>query len=607
MATDKEETQLLSVEDLKVCFETKHGQVTAVENISFQVKKRETIGIVGESGSGKSVTALAMMRLIPPPGRIEQGKILFNSPSLGRVDITRLSREEMRMLRGGEIAMIFQDPMTSLNPVFSCGNQVMEALLLHNPELSYSQARKRTLEMFDKVKLPHPENIFRAYPHEISGGQKQRVMIAMALSCNPSLLIADEPTTALDVTVQHRILELFQELRDQIDTSILFVSHDLGVIGEVADRLLVMYNGKIVEQGATWDIFSSPQHPYTKGLLACRPRLDIKLKVLPVISDFMDTDANGNVTDRQENKFKSVGQALLLNFQSKDEIIARQEALLAQEPLIKVRNLQVHFPLEKNWLGKVTRVQKAVDGVSFEIYPGETLGLVGASGCGKTTLGRAILNLVEHVSGEVYYKHRNILKMPKHELQGLRREIQIIFQDPYSSLNPRMTIGEAIMEPMRFHNLHENDKKRKEVAIDLLETVNLSSVHFNRFPHEFSGGQRQRISIARTLALQPRFIICDESVSALDVSVQAQVLNLLNQLKDKFKLTYIFISHDLSVVKFISDRILVMKEGKLVECGFAEDIYEHPQNDYTRKLIQSIPKGTLEDVRRAMLRRKMRK
>ncbi len=607
MATGKEEIPLLSVEDLKVCFETKHGQVTAVENISFQVKKRETIGIVGESGSGKSVTALATMRLIPPPGRIEQGKILFDSPSLGRVDITRLSREEMRMLRGGEIAMIFQDPMTSLNPVFTCGNQVMEALLLHNPELSFSQARKRTLEMFDKVKLPHPENIFRAYPHEISGGQKQRVMIAMALSCNPSLLIADEPTTALDVTVQHRILELFQELRDQIDTSILFVSHDLGVIGEVADHLLVMYNGKIVEQGATWDIFSSPQHPYTKGLLACRPRLDIKLKVLPVISDFMDTDANGNVTDRQENKFKSVGQALLLNFQSKDEIIARQESLLAQEPLIKVRNLQVHFPLKKNWLGKVTCVQKAVDGVSFEIYPGETLGLVGASGCGKTTLGRAILNLVEHVSGEVYYKHRNILKMPKRELRELRREIQIIFQDPYSSLNPRMTIGEAIMEPMRFHNLHESDKKRKEVAIDLLETVNLSSVHFNRFPHEFSGGQRQRVSIARTLALQPRFIICDESVSALDVSVQAQVLNLLNQLKDKFKLTYIFISHDLSVVKFISDRILVMKEGKLVECGFAEDIYEHPKNDYTRKLIQSIPKGTLEDVRRAMLRRKMRK
>lgn len=607
MATDKEELPLLSVEDLKVCFETKHGKVTAVENISFQVKKRETIGIVGESGSGKSVTALAMMRLIPPPGRIEQGKILFNSPTLGRVDITKLPREEMRALRGGEIAMIFQEPMTSLNPVFSCGAQVMEALRLHNPELSYADAYKRTIEMFDKVRLPRPANIFRAYPHEISGGQKQRVMIAMALSCNPSLLIADEPTTALDVTVQHHILELFQELRNQIDTSILFISHDLGVIGEVADRLLVVYNGKVVEQGSTWDIFSSPQHPYTKGLLACRPRLDIKLKVLPVISDFMDTDANGNITDRQENKFKSVGQALLLNFQSKDEIIARQEALLAQEPLIKVCNLHVHFPLEKNWLGKTTRVQKAVDGVSFEIYPGETLGLVGASGCGKTTLGRAILNLVDHVSGEVYYKHRNILKMPKRDLRELRREIQIIFQDPYSSLNPRMTIGEAIMEPMRFHKLHENDKKRKEAAINLLETVNLSSVHFNRFPHEFSGGQRQRISIARTLALQPKFIICDESVSALDVSVQAQVLNLLNQLKEKFKLTYIFISHDLSVVKFISDRILVMKEGKIVECGFAEEIYEHPKNEYTRKLIQSIPKGTLEDVRRAMLRRKMRK
>ncbi|MCS7019615.1 MAG: ABC transporter ATP-binding protein [Cytophagales bacterium] len=607
MAPEKEEIPLLSVEELKVCFDTKHGKVTAVENISFQVKKRETIGIVGESGSGKSVTALATMRLIPPPGRIEQGKILFQSPSMGRVDITRLSKEEMRMLRGGEIAIIFQEPMTSLNPVFTCGNQVMEAIQLHQPELSYAAARQRTLEMFERVKLPRPERVFKAYPHEISGGQKQRVMIAMALSCNPALLIADEPTTALDVTVQHRILELFQELREQIDTSIIFISHDLAVIGEVADRLLVMYNGKIVEQGATWDVFSSPQHPYTKGLLACRPRLDIKLKVLPVISDFMDTDAEGNITDRQENKFKSVGQALLLNFQSKDEILTRQEALLAQNPLIEVRNLHVHFPIERNLLGKVTRVQKAVDGVSFEIYPGETLGLVGGSGCGKTTLGRAILNLVDHVSGEVYYKGRNILKMAKHELRALRREIQIIFQDPYSSLNPRMTIGEAIMEPMRFHNLYENDRKRKEIAIDLLETVNMSSVHFNRFPHEFSGGQRQRICIARTLALQPRFIICDESVSALDVSVQAQVLNLLNQLKEKFKLTYIFISHDLSVVKFISDRILVMKEGKVVECGFAEEIYERPQHDYTRQLIQSIPKGTLEDIRRAMLRRKMRK
>ncbi|MCS6968408.1 MAG: ABC transporter ATP-binding protein [Cytophagales bacterium] len=607
MATEKEQPPILSVQDLKVCFDTKHGKINAIENISFQVKKRETIGIVGESGSGKSITALSIMRLIPQPGNIEEGKILFFSPSLGQIDITRLSHEEMRMLRGGEITMIFQDPMTSLNPVFTCGSQVVEAIELHQPRLSHREAKQLALEMFEKVKLPHPERIFKAYPHELSGGQKQRVMIAMALSCNPTLLIADEPTTALDVTVQSRILELFQELREQIDTAILFISHDLGVIAEVADRLLVMYNGRIVEQGSTWNIFSSPQHPYTKGLLACRPRLDIKLKVLPVIADFMDTDAQGNVIDRQENKFKSVGQALLQNVQTKEEIQERRKALLSQEPLLKVNKLRVHFPIERNLLGKVTRLQKAVDEVSFEVYPGETLGLVGASGCGKTTLGRAILNLIDpaYVSGEVYYRNANILQLPKKQLRQLRREIQIIFQDPYSSLNPRMTIGEAIIEPMRFHNLYENDRKRKEVAIDLLETVNLSSVHFYRFPHEFSGGQRQRICIARTLALQPKFIICDESVSALDVSVQAQVLNLLNQLKEKFGLTYIFISHDLSVVKFISDRIMVMKEGKIVECGFAEDIYEHPQHEYTRRLIRSIPKGTLEDVRRAMLRRKM--
>ncbi|MCU0451291.1 MAG: ABC transporter ATP-binding protein [Bernardetiaceae bacterium] len=601
---------LLEVNNLTIEFGSQRSAngpskpVVAVDQVSFKISKGETLGVVGESGSGKSITALSLLGLVPAPGRVASGEILYNSPMLGEVDLLQLTENELRVLRGGEIAIIFQDPMTSLNPVFTCGEQLVEALQLHNPRMTSGDAKKRALELLSKVKLPRPEQILNTYPHALSGGQKQRVMIAMALSCNPSLLIADEPTTALDVTVQHCIIQLLQELREEIDTAILFISHDLGIIAEVADRVLVMYNGKIVEQGPVWDLFANPQHPYTKGLLACRPRLDVKLKVLPTVSDFMDADAGGEVIEIVGNKFRSVGEAITKNYQTSAEVKARYEKLIAQTPIVTVRDLHVHFPLGHNFFGRPKGIVKAVDGVTFDIYPGETLGLVGESGCGKSTLGRALLQLAHPTAGSIIFHDYDLCKVSTQQMRRFRRDIQIIFQDPYSSLNPRMTIGEAIVEPMRFHQIGHNERERRDMAMQLLETVNLSQVHFSRYPHEFSGGQRQRICIARTLALQPKFIVCDESVSALDVSVQAQVLNLLNRLKEKYQLTYVFISHDLSVVKFLADRILVMQNGQIIESGAAEDIYENPVHEYTRTLIRSIPKGSMEDIRRAMLRRK---
>ena len=586
--------KLLEVVDLQTHFSTEEGTAKAVDKVSFTIYRGETVGIVGESGSGKSVTSLSIMQLIAsPPGEIAGGKILYYADESDEpIDLLQLPEHQIRQYRGNEIAMIFQEPMTSLNPVFTCGNQVMEAILLHQ-KTSKAEAKAITLDLFEKVQLPDVDRVFKAYPHQLSGGQKQRVMIAMAMSCNPKLLIADEPTTALDVTVQKRILSLMADLSNKIDASIMFITHDLGVIAEIADRVIVMYKGKIVEQGTVNEIFVNPQHPYTKSLLACRPPLNYRLRKLPVVSDFMDVVKNDDNSIEIIEKNTSVKTVIDSSKISSEEALERAKKLQSQKPILEVKNLKTWFPNERSFLGKVKSHVKAVDDVSFEVYPGETLGLVGESGCGKTTLGRTILRLTEAVSGEVIFVGKNIMNLSQQELKNIRKDVQIIFQDPYSSLNPRMTIGNAIIEPMQVHNILNNDKERKEKVIELLETVGLSAEHYQRYPHEFSGGQRQRICIARALALNPKFIICDESVSALDVSVQAQVLNLLLDLRNKFGFTYIFISHDLSVVKFMSDRMIVMNKGKIEEIGFADDIYNNPQKAYTKKLIDAIPKGNI--------------
>lgn len=588
--------KLLEVIELQTQFSTEEGIVKAVDKISFTLYRGETLGIVGESGSGKSVTSLSIMQLVAqPPGKIVGGKILYYPKGKGAIDLLQLSDKEMQHYRGNELAMIFQEPMTSLNPVFRCGDQVAEAIILHQ-KLSKTEAKKLTIDLFEKVQLPDPERIFSAYPHQLSGGQKQRVMIAMAMSCNPDVLIADEPTTALDVTVQKAILDLMNDLKKEINASIIFITHDLGVISEIADHVIVMFKGKIVEQGDIGSIFLNPQHPYTKGLLACRPPLDFRLKKLPVVSDFMDFGKNENgeiVITEKVTSIDEVTVNIKIDLASREK---RQQFLPTQKPILEVKDLKTWFPAKKNFFGKTTDWVKAVDDVSFNVYPGETLGLVGESGCGKTTLGRTILRLVEAKSGQVIFEGKDINEISNDEMRSLRKDMQIIFQDPYSSLNPRMTIGNAIMEPMQVHKILSNDEERKSKVIELLETVSLESKHFNRYPHEFSGGQRQRICIARALALNPKFIICDESVSALDVSVQAQVLNLLMELREKFQFTYIFISHDLSVVKFMSDRMIVMNQGKIEEVGDADEIYNHPKTSYTRNLIDAIPKGRREDL-----------
>jgi len=583
---------LLEVKNLVTEFKTDDGIMRAVNNVSFTLNRGETIGIVGESGSGKSVTSLSVMRLIPnPPGRIASGEIIFYPKDGPPVDLTKISEDEMRKFRGNEISMIFQEPMTSLNPVFTCGDQVVEAITLHQ-KVNKKQAQQITLNMFAKVKLPDPQRVFNAYPHQLSGGQKQRVMIAMAMSCNPAILIADEPTTALDVTVQKTILDLMAQLKGEIDSSVIFITHDLGVIAEIADRVLVMYKGQIVEQGSVLDIFGNPQHPYTKSLLACRPPLGKRLSKLPTVVDFMEEAPDGSIIE----KHTSVADAINAVVISEEETLARRERVLKGKPILQVKNIQTWFPSQKNFFGKTTNYVKAVDDVTFDVYEGETLGLVGESGCGKTTLGRTLLRLVPAHGGEVVFDGKNILSLNDTDMKGMREHMQIIFQDPYSSLNPRITIGNAIMEPMTVHGIYQNEKQRKDKVIELLTKVNMKPEHFNRYPHEFSGGQRQRICIARALALNPKFIICDESVSALDVSVQAQVLNLLIQLREEFKFTYIFISHDLSVVKFMSDRMVVMNKGKIEEMGISDDIYNNPQREYTQKLIAAIPKGELNDI-----------
>lgn len=557
---------LLSINNLEISFKKEKEFTPVIKNISYQLNHNEILGIVGESGSGKSVSSLAIMGLLPGSiSKITQGTIVFNSKN-----IADLAVKELQKLRGNDIAMIFQEPMSSLNPSMKCGFQVQEILLQHT-DLSQKETKAETLSLFEKVKLPNPELIFEKYPHEISGGQKQRVMIAMAIACKPKLLIADEPTTALDVTVQKEIILLLKEIQQSTGMSIIFISHDLALVSEIANRVLVMYKGEIVEQGETQQVFHHPEHIYTKALISSRPSLDVRLKRLPTIKDYLEEKVNeAVVTDKDRSDF--------------------HQKLYSQVPILEVRNVEKEYFSSAGLFGKRTGF-KAVDDVSFKLYEGETLGLVGESGCGKSTLGNAILQLDKATAGEILYRGQDITKLDGSEIKKLRREIQIIFQDPYSSLNPRIPVGKAIMEPMQVHKLYKTDKECKARAIEILERVGLGEEYFNRYPHEFSGGQRQRIGIARTIALQPKLIVCDESVSALDISVQAQVLNLLNELKENFGFTYIFISHDLAVVKYMSDQIVVMSKGKIEEMADADVLYENPQSDYTKKLIAAIPKS----------------
>jgi peptide/nickel transport system ATP-binding protein len=569
---------LLRIQNLSVDFIAESGTTHALKNISLNVNRGEIIALVGESGSGKSVTSLSILQLLPsPPAKYVTGDIFFSETGTEEINLLKKDRNNLQPVRGNKIAMIFQEPMTSLNPVLTCGSQVMEALFAHK-KISRAEAKQQTINWFGKVKLPDPEIIFNRYPHQLSGGQKQRVMIAIAMCCQPSLLICDEPTTALDVTVQKTILLLIKELQQQSNMGVIFITHDLGVVAEVADRAAVMYKGEIVEQNSVKEIFSNPQNAYTKALLACRPVNHPRGERLPVVSDFLEKPGVRSQKSEVRN--------------TESETISRTPAFRPQASvLLLAEHLSVWFPSKKTFFGKALDFTKAVDDVSFEVYKNETLGLVGESGCGKTTLGRTLLRLIEPASGKIFYNDIELTAKKKDDLRALRKDIQIIFQDPYSSLNPRLTIGSAIAEPLKVHRLFPNDRSGKDKVIDLLEKVNLKAEHFNRYPHEFSGGQRQRIVIARALALNPSFIVCDESVSALDVSVQAQVLNLLNDLKKEFGFTVIFISHDLSVVRYISDRIMVMNKGKIEETGQADEVYFNPQSDYTIKLIASVPKG----------------
>lgn len=563
---------LLEFKNFSLVFKSGSVINEAIHSLSYELKKGECLGIVGESGSGKSISSLSILGLLPDSAKITEGKISYYSNGKTYL-LNSLKESEFQSIRGKEIGMIFQEPMTSLNPVIKCGEQVAESLRLHK-KLNRKEAHLETIKWFEKVLLPRPEEIYNSYPHQISGGQKQRVMIAIAMCCNPKLLIADEPTTALDVTVQKEILQLIKSLQKEYNMSVIFITHDLGVVAEIADNIMVMQNGRKVEENNTVSLFKNPQHPYTRGLINCRPPLEFRLKRLPIVSDFL-------------NKSEAPFNEIKITVEERNKQL---EKLFKQEEIIKVNNLCNYFPIQKGLFRRTIGYVKAVDDVSFSVYKGETLGLVGESGCGKTTLGRSILNLIHPSSGDVIYNSNNISRLSSNEMRQYRKDLQIIFQDPYSSLNPRMSIGNAITEPMKIHRIGKDGKERKEIAIDLMETVGLLPEHFNRYPHQFSGGQRQRVSIARAIGLKPKFIICDESVSALDVSVQAQVLNLLNDLKQKHQFTYIFISHDLSVVKYMSDRIIVMKEGKIEEMGIAEEIYNEPKSIYTRQLIDSIPK-----------------
>jgi len=556
---------LLTVKNLTVAFGTKQKKIEVVHDISFDIAQNEILGIVGESGSGKSVTSMAIMGLLPIKNTYVTGSVLFEEKNL----IVQ-KQKAFQKIRGNKIAMIFQEPMSALNPSLTCGFQVSEILQYHL-KLSRSKAKKETLSLFEKVKLPRPREIFSSYPHQISGGQMQRVMIAMAIACKPKLLIADEPTTALDVTVQKEIILLLKELQKETQMSLLFISHDLGLISEIADRVIVMYKGEIVETGDVEQLFKRPKNSYTKALLDSRPKLDMRLEKLPTIASLTDNSFIPKEVTAQQRATK-------------------HKRIYTKEPLLEVLNLEKEYYNSAGFF-KSKKIIKAVDDVSFKVFEGETLGLVGESGCGKSTLGKAILQLDKATKGKIKYRGKEITTLSPSEVRKLRKDIQLIFQDPYSSLNPRLLIGEALTETMLVHNIGKSKIDRKEKAVKLLDRVGLDETYYYRYPHELSGGQRQRVGIARTISMEPKLVICDESVSALDISVQAQVLNLLNELKDDFGFTYIFISHDLAVVKYMSDQLLVMNEGKIEELGDADEIYANPTKEYTKKLIGAIPKG----------------
>ncbi len=581
---------ILEVKDLSVAF----GGRTVVEGVSYSLGRGRTLGIVGESGSGKSVSSLALMGLLPKQATVtgtaflsqsdfkrsekkeadatDSFKIFSNLPEINKINLLELDEEQMRDIRGKRISMVFQEPMTSLNPVQKCGKQVLEMMRAHPNEecgTRNEELKARVIELFNEVLLPRPEKIFDSYPHELSGGQKQRVMIAMALINNPDIIIADEPTTALDVTVQKTILDLLHTLQEKHGISIIFISHDLGVIGQVADDIMVMYRGKVVEQGTADQILHHPQQPYTKGLLACRPPLDSKPHRLPTVEEYLSSEK--------------------LEVRS-DELSTPEQPLTPNSTLLTVKDLSVTYTLKRSLFGRPLQTLKGVDGVSFDIREGETLGLVGESGCGKTTLGRALLRLIDSSSGTVSYRGTPLNQFSAKQMRTLRPKLQIIFQDPYSSLNPRITIGEAIAEPLNVHSSGLSRESRLSRVTELMQHVGLESDWYNRYPHELSGGQRQRVCIARALILRPELVVCDESVSALDVSVQAQVINLLNDLKEHYHYTYLFITHDLAVAHYISDRIMVMQRGRIVESGTADEVFANPQTEYTRTLLDAIPR-----------------
>lgn len=554
---------LLEINNLSISFGNSNNQKRVLNNVSFHLNKNEILGIVGESGSGKSLTSMAIMGLLPNNCEID-GEIIYNSNNL-----LELKESQFQKIRGASIAMVFQEPMSALNPSMRCGNQVAEVIQIHK-KLNIKEARSQVLELFQKVKLPNPERIYNAYPHELSGGQKQRVVIAMAIACNPKILIADEPTTALDVTVQKEIIELLTEIQSNSGMSVVFISHDLSLVASIATRVAVMYQGEIVEIGSAETIFNTPEHLYTKALIASKPDLNKRLKKLPTIEDILSKNI--------ENKIIS-----------KEERDAAQEEIYKQKPLLEVNSLSKYYNIQKGVFSS-GELFTAVNQVSFKLYPGETLGLVGESGCGKSTLSNAILMLDPPSKGEILFEQKCITSFDKKALKNLRKDIQIIFQDPFASLNPRISVGKAILEPMTVHGIGNDNKDRIAKVKTLLLQVGLKHEDFFKYPHEFSGGQRQRIGIARAIAVHPKLIICDESVSALDISVQAQVLNLLNNLKANYNFSYIFISHDLTVVKYMSDQLMVMEKGEIVEKGDADQIYNSPKNSYTKTLIEAVPK-----------------